>query len=161
MDLRTERLRLVALTPGLARKAMEDREALGRSLGVRVPLAWPGMDFSRMLPTFTGSPVEPFTRLVVHAEDETLIGEAGFNGPPDRNGTLEIGYSIIPEYRGRGFASEATRALVEASFASPGIRRIVAESLDDNGASLRVLEKLGMRSVGSSGDTIRFELRKA
>jgi len=161
VDLRTERLRLVALTPELARKATAGREELGHGLDARVPLTWPGADFARMLPNFTGVPVEPFTRLIVHAEDETLIGEAGFHGPPDRTGTVEIGYSIVPEYRDRGFASEATRALVEAAFSSPEVQRIVAECIDDNRASLRVLEKLGMRRAGSMGDTVRFELRRA
>jgi hypothetical protein len=48
--LRVERLTLVALTPPHARVAMEDRTELKRTLGVRVPEAWPGADFARMLP---------------------------------------------------------------------------------------------------------------
>ncbi|MBA3424172.1 MAG: GNAT family N-acetyltransferase [Actinomycetota bacterium] len=164
-ELRTERLWLVPLTPELVRSALEDREELGRELGARVPPSWPGADFARMLPRLArGSAddsIAAATRLIIHAADRTVIGETGFHGPPNRTGTVEIGYSIVPEYRSRGFASEATRALVSASFASPGIRRIIAECLDDNEASLRVLEKLGMRRVGSAGDTIRFELRRA
>jgi RimJ/RimL family protein N-acetyltransferase len=163
-DLRTGRLALVVLTPELARKALDDREGLGSELGARVPQAWPGADFARMLPRIAGGAVGTYTRLIVHREDGVLIGETGFHGPPDRTGTVEIGYSIVPEYRGRGFASEATRALIEAAFADPGVspsvRRVVAECLEDNRASLRVLEKLGMRRVGSAGGTIRFELRK-
>lgn len=163
-ELRTERLRLVTLTPGLARSALEDREELGRELQARVPPSWPGADFARMLPRLTSGPddasVSAPTRLIVHAADRTVIGETGFHGPPNRTGTVEIGYSIVPKYRGRGFASEATRALIEAAFSSPGIRRIIAECLEDNGASLRVLEKLGMRRTRSAGDTVHFELRR-
>jgi ribosomal-protein-alanine N-acetyltransferase len=91
--------------------------------------------------------------------DETLIGETGFHGPPDASGTVEVGYSILPAYRGRGFATEATRALIRAALARPEVRRITAECLDDNHASLRVLEKLELRRVGSAGGTLRFELR--
>ncbi len=155
---------LVALRPPLARVALEDRARLGRVIGARVPETWPGADFLRMLPRIaegveeTSSGAEP-TRLVVHAADETLIGETGFHGPPDASGTVEVGYSILPAYRGRGFATEATRALIRAALARPEVRRITAECLDDNHASLRVLEKLEMRRVGSAGGTLRFELR--
>ena len=161
--LRTERLALVALTPELARAALEDRAKLRRMLGARVPEAWPGADFARMLPRIARgsedvSPGVGLTRLIVHAADETLVGETAFHGPPDASGTVEVGYSIVPAYRGRGLATEATRALIRDSLARPGIRRITAECLDDNTASLRVLEKLGMRRVGSAGATLRFEL---
>jgi ribosomal-protein-alanine N-acetyltransferase len=161
--LRTERLTLVALTPELTRAALEDRAKLEHILGARVPQTWPGADFARMLPRIARgseevSPGAALTRLIVHAADETLVGETGFHGPPDASGTVEVGYSIVPAYRGRGLGTEATRALIRDALARPGIRRITAECLDDNTASLRVLEKLGMRRVGSAGATLRFEL---
>jgi ribosomal-protein-alanine N-acetyltransferase len=71
-----------------------------------------------------------------------------------------VGYSIVPNYRGRGFASEATRALIERAFERPGIHRITAECLDYNVASLKVLERMGMRHVSFAGEKLRFELRK-
>lgn len=154
---------LVALTPELALMALEDTAELGRMIGASVPETWPGADFAGMLPNIArgseeaSSGAEP-TRLIVHAADRTLIGETGFHGPPDRSGTVEVGYSVVPAYRGRGLATEATRALIRAALARPTIRRITAECLDDNTASLRVLEKLGMRRSGSAGSTLRFEL---
>jgi [ribosomal protein S5]-alanine N-acetyltransferase len=164
--LRTERLTLVALTPELARVALEDRAKLGRMLAARVPETWPGADFARMLPRLAqsveaASPGAEPTRLIVHTADGVLIGETGFHGPPDGSETVEVGYSIAPEYRGRGFAFEATRALIDRAFDRPGIRRIVAACLDDNLASIKVLEKLGMRRTGSAGETLRFELRNS
>ena len=164
-DLRTERLTLVALTPELARAAMEDRASLERMLGAHVPEAWPGADFATILPRIargierTSPETEP-TRLIIHSAVRTLIGETGFHGPPDGSGTVEVGYSIVLTYRGRGFASEATRVLIERAFERSGIRRITARCLNDNVASLKILEKLGMRHVSSAGETLRFELRK-
>ena len=162
--LNTQHLTLVVLTPDLARVALEDRAKLGRMLGVHVPQTWPGADFARMLPRLArdfelSSPGAEPTRLIVHERDRVLIGETGFHGPPDGSGTVEVGYSIIPAYRGQGFASEATRALIDRALSRPGIRRIVAECLDDNFASIKVLEKLGMRRTGSVGERLRFELR--
>ncbi len=165
-NLSTARLTLVALTPGLARAALEDRARLGRMLGARVPPTWPGADFARMLPhlargvELAASGSEP-TRLILHTADSVLIGETGFHGPPDESGAVEVGYSIVPDYRGQGFAFEATRALVERALARPDIRRITAACLDDNVASLKVLEKLGMRLVGATGESLRFELSKS
>lgn len=163
--MRTERLTLVALTPDLARVALEDRAELGRMLHARVPQTWPGADFASMLPRIArGAELDPPgsepTRLIIHTMDRALIGETGFHGPPDGSGTVEVGYSIIPDYRGRGFAFEATRALIDRAFERPGIRRVIAACLDDNLASIKVLERLGMQCVGSTGEMLRFELRR-
>jgi RimJ/RimL family protein N-acetyltransferase len=51
--------------------------------------------------------------------------------------------------------------LIERALARPDICRITAACLDDNVASLKVLKKLGMRFVGATGETLRFELRKS
>ena len=162
-NMRTDRLTLVALTPYLA---LEDRAKLGLMLGARVPATWPGADFARMLARLAeggerASQWAEQTRLILHEEDRTLIGETGFHGPPDGSGTVEVGYSIVPDYRGQGFAFEATRALIDEALAWPGVCRVTAACLDDNAASRKVLEKLGMRLVGATGDTLRFELRKS
>jgi ribosomal-protein-alanine N-acetyltransferase len=163
--LRTERLTLVALTPELARAALDDRLEFERMLGARVPKTWPGADFARMLPRLAEgfewdhSGAEP-TRLVVGSADATLVGETGFHGPPDEAGTVEVGYSIVPAYRGLGFATEATRALIQHALVRPAVRCVTAECHEDNAPSLRVLEKLGMRRTGSAGDTLRFEIRR-
>ena len=153
------------VAPELARAALEDRTRLGQMLGAHVPQTWPGADFARMLPRIArgserASPGAEPTRLIVHTTDRTLIGETGFHGPPDESGTVEVGYSIIPAYRGQGFASEATCVLIDRALSRPGIRRVIAECLDDNVASLKVLEKLGMKRVDSAGGTLRFELQE-
>ena len=164
-DLRTERLTLVPLTPSLARVAIRDTAELGRLLGASVPRTWPGADFRRILPRIARSTGWAATAdtgpayFIVHAADGVLIGESGLHRPPDASGSVEVGYAIVPAYRGRGFALEATRAVVEHALARPDVRRVVAACLEDNAPSIRVLEKLGMRRVGRAGDELRFELR--
>ena len=54
-------------------------------------------------------------------------------------------WSISPSYQRRGFATEAGRALVDWAFSVLHLRRIVATTRHDNTASIRVMEKLGMR----------------
>lgn len=81
-------------------------------------------------------------------ESETVIGSAGFKGPPDADGMVEIGYGIVPGFRGRGYATEVAAALVAFATESGGVRTVRAHTLPSNRASMRVLEKCGFRSVG-------------
>lgn len=144
----------------MARAALENRRGLERKLSARVPRTWPGADFARMLPVLARSAESGWSaRLVVYSEERVLIGDAGFHGPPDGTGTVEIGYSIVPEYRGRGFAFEAAEALVAYAFTHPRVRRVTAECLHDNQPSLKILRKLGMLRVGHASETLRFEIR--
>ncbi|MCC9146186.1 MULTISPECIES: GNAT family protein [unclassified Arthrobacter] len=67
-----------------------------------------------------------------------------------RGTQAEIGYTIAPEFAGRGYASEAVAELVRICFEELGLRRVVAECFADNTASWRVMEKVGMRREGRS-----------
>ena len=59
--------------------------------------------------------------------------------------TYELGYVIDPDHHGQGYATEAARALLRYGFETMGLHRIVAICDPRNAASVRVLEKLGMR----------------
>ena len=72
--------------------------------------------------------------------------------------TAEIGYSVLPAFQRHGYASEAARALVAWGFTQPGIRRIVANCRADNAASIRVLEKAGLRLTGRDRDQLTWEI---
>jgi RimJ/RimL family protein N-acetyltransferase len=61
---------------------------------------------------------------------------------------VELGYKLGPEYRGRGYATEAGRAWLAYGFETLGLDRIVAVAWPENAASWRVMEKLGMTRVG-------------
>ena len=57
----------------------------------------------------------------------------------------ELGWLIAPDHQGRGLATEAARALLDLTFGPLGLRRVVASTTEENVASWRVMEKLGMR----------------
>jgi RimJ/RimL family protein N-acetyltransferase len=61
---------------------------------------------------------------------------------------VEIGYSLSPDMRGRGIATEAVGAVIDAFFAA-GARRVRADTHPDNVASMRVLERLGFAYEGT------------
>ncbi len=59
--------------------------------------------------------------------------------------TGEIGYILNPEHGGRGYATEAARALLSLGFDGLGLHRIIARVDARNAASIAVLRRLGMR----------------
>jgi [ribosomal protein S5]-alanine N-acetyltransferase len=82
----------------------------------------------------------------------TLIAAAGFFGPPDDGGSVEIGYSVVPAFAGHGFATEIVRALVDHAFATGRVRRILAHTTAGNIGSVKVLEHAGFAYVGPGRD---------
>ena len=81
-----------------------------------------------------------------------MIGTAGFKGPPDRTGVVEIAYGIVPSFEGQGYATEAAAALVGFAFASDDVRLVCAHTLPASNASTRVLLKCGFRHTGTVFD---------
>ncbi|WP_246465977.1 GNAT family N-acetyltransferase [Allocatelliglobosispora scoriae] len=83
---------------------------------------------------------------LVLRESGTVIGGAGYHGPPNVEGTVEVGYGVAVSHQGRGYATEATRALVERAI-ELGAHRVVAHTDGSNAASRQVLENLGFALV--------------
>jgi RimJ/RimL family protein N-acetyltransferase len=75
-----------------------------------------------------------------------VVGMLGCKGAP-AGGAVEIGYGLAPSAQGQGVATEAVRALV-AALARSGVGTVNAETLVDNHASRRVLEKAGFIVTG-------------
>ncbi len=80
--------------------------------------------------------------------DGELIGICGFT--IDDDGDAELGYWIGKPYWGRGYATEAARAVMAYGFSKGGVRRFVCKHLDGNEASARVIKKLGFRFTGTA-----------
>jgi RimJ/RimL family protein N-acetyltransferase len=57
---------------------------------------------------------------------------------------LELGYHLLPEYQGRGLATEAARAVMDYAFQSLGKKRLISIILPDNAASIGVAKKNGL-----------------
>ncbi len=79
---------------------------------------------------------------MVDPDDRVVLGGCGLHGRLDEHG-LEIGYWVHVDHGGRGIATAATRALVDAAFAIDGIERVRITCEDTNARSARVPEKLG------------------
>lgn len=170
--LTTDRLTIVPATVAHARAEIADRAEFARLLQATVPEDWPPESAADALPLFLGWLEAAPDRAgwfgwyalsrAGGASAPTLIGGGGFLGPP-AEGTVQIGYSMLPAFQGQGHATELVRELARWALAQPGVTCIVAETEWANPASVRVLEKSGFMRTGTVGEQggARFELRAA
>lgn len=92
---------------------------------------------------------------VERREDGMILGDCGVIPLEGHGPEIELGYRLRPEVWGQGLATEAARAAMGHAMAPVhegglGLRRLVAVTHLDNRASQRVLEKLGLRRVGTT-----------
>ena len=91
-------------------------------------------------------------RAVVVEPEGVVVGHAGFHGPPDENGMVEVGYSVDPAYRRRGYATAMLRELLRRAAAEPGVSTVRASIRPDNVASLATISRFGFAETGEQWD---------
>jgi RimJ/RimL family protein N-acetyltransferase len=91
--------------------------------------------------------------------DDTCIGNCGIRRKDHNDFEADIGYELNPRHWGRGYATEAARALVAHGFAEMGLHRVSAWCVADNAGSRRVLEKCGMQLEGRLRDNEFYKER--
>jgi RimJ/RimL family protein N-acetyltransferase len=87
--------------------------------------------------------------------DERLslaVGAAGFHGPPDGAGMVEIGYRIDPAHRRRGYARAALETLLARAAREPDVHRVRVSIRPDNVPSSSLALQYGFRRVGEQWD---------
>ena len=147
-DIQTERLLLVALMP-------EDIEALmardfGRFAalsGFRFPADNPNLgDLAWHLSAIQADDRHlPWRmRVIIERSSKTVVGSINLKGPPSAAGDVEIGWGLIEQVRGRGYATEASAAVIRWARQQPGVSSISATIPDDNHPSQRLAERLGL-----------------
>ena len=104
-------------------------------------------------------------RAMVRRDDRVMIGFVNFHGPPGVNDVeeadaAELGWTVFPEHRRQGYATETARRLMDWAREEHGVRRFISSTTPENVPSLRVHEKLGFRRTGQVVDgEIIFELQ--
>ena len=89
---------------------------------------------------------------VIEKSTGEIVGGAGFKGAPDGEGMVEIAYGVVPSREGRGYATEAARALIHFAAQDDRVRTIRAHTLPQANASTRVLTKCGFVQIGQVVD---------
>ena len=96
----------------------------------------------------------PTSWAVTLKETGKVIGTMGFIWYSDVNRSAELGYSFSREYWNHGYATQALKAVVDASFRCLPVNRLEAQHDVRNPASGRVMEKCGLRQEGVLRDRI-------
>ncbi|MEO8291324.1 MAG: GNAT family N-acetyltransferase [Gaiellaceae bacterium] len=161
----SDRLELVSMAPAFIDDVLAGRRAEAAAwLGAAIDPSWPTdhdlLWLRRRLEQMQAdaSQQEWFGRVLLLRDPEpVMVGHAGFHGPPGVNGpgkpqALEVGYTVFLPYQGRGFATEAARALMEWAQREHDIHDFIASVAPDNLASLAVVRKLGFAQTGEQWD---------
>jgi RimJ/RimL family protein N-acetyltransferase len=170
--LRTPRLELVAATLGHLEAELAGNGELQKILGAAVPDDWPPGEYDRAAQELFremmaggGPGLVGWLTWYAVARDagggKSLIGGAGFHGSP-ASGVVEIGYSVLPAERGRGYAGEMVRALVAWAFSHGDVEEVIAHTSDENATSTRVLLGCGFTRIEpeSDADSVEYRIKR-
>ncbi len=81
-------------------------------------------------------------------QENVFVGFGTLKQPKPEEDTVEVGYRLMKEHWGKGYATEVAAALLKYGFEELGLPRIIAVAQPANKASLRVMEKIGMQALG-------------
>jgi len=168
----TPRLRLVPVTLAAVEAVIaRDRAAAEAVVGARFPESWPNDDLiARAFPVSIAEiRAAPDVRLwgdslVLLRDEPRVVGSVVFHGKP-ADGVAEVGYGIEDDSRGKGYATEATRACVEWALGERTVEVVQATTFAWHHASITVLRRCGLAQVGVRpheifGEVLVFERRR-
>jgi ribosomal-protein-alanine N-acetyltransferase len=168
---RTAHLELVAATVPHLEAELSGAEALGVMLDVPVAEGWPPGDLDRHALEFFKARLQAAGESAVgwynwygialdaDGRRDSLVASAGYLGPPEDDGSVEIGYSVVPAARRRGYATELVEFLAARAFKFHPVRAVTAHTLESNAASAGVLLRCGFIRVGPGAEpgTVRYQ----
>ena len=162
--IHSPRLELIAMSPDFLDASLRgDLETASRLIDLVIPQDWLEAKWlmELRLPKIREDPaLEPWLlRAVGLRETMTMIGYIGFHTLPGAayldayaSGSVEFGYTIFPDYRQKGFASEAAQAIMDWAALEHGVTRFVLCISPANEPSLRLAQKFAFRKVGTVTD---------
>jgi RimJ/RimL family protein N-acetyltransferase len=92
------------------------------------------------------------TRAILDADRGVVVGRAGFHGPPDAAGMVEVGYGVDPAFRRQGYARAALVALLKWARDDASVGTVRATIGPDNLASRALIAQYGFVEVGEQWD---------
>jgi len=168
-NIQSERVELISSSATHIRIELETPLLLAEKINATVSKGWPSGEYDRDAMEFFLSCFENGGEAVQGwygwyainidpvSADRSLVGSGGYFGPPDSNGMVEIGYSVLPEWQRRGYATEIVNALVSHASLFEKTKSIVAHTTPENEASKRVLISSGFKETGVNDGNLRFE----
>ena len=168
--IESRRITLAAATPELVVADLAGRGALSEALGADVPENWPPELYESTAMRWSLRQLEDpaeqgwsiWYLLSKKHEPPHLLGICGFKGKPDSAGSVEIGYSILKQFRVQGYATEAVTRLIIWAFSHQNVIEVAAETLPHLKQSIRVMEKNGLSFAGPGSEygVVRYVVKK-
>ena len=169
--LESGQLTLVAATCELVADDLGCHAELSAAIGAEVPEQWPPELFSTTIMNLVLEQLDDPSEqgwsvwylLCREQGIDVLVGICQFKGRPDASGSVEVTYSILENYRNRGYATEAVARLVRWAFGHQNVVEVAAETLPYRKQSIRIMEKngFGFAGPGSEQGVVRYVLRKS
>jgi len=147
-NIETERLLLVTLLPQEIEALIAGKaERVALLTGFRFPPDDPnrGVDLSWHLRALQAdrNQLSWRIRVIVERSSNTVVGSINLKGPPNADGDVEIGWGLNEDAGGKGYATEASAAVINWAAKQPGVATITATIPDDNYPSRRLAVRLG------------------
>jgi [ribosomal protein S5]-alanine N-acetyltransferase len=160
LPIQTVRLELVSLSSHIIDAILAGRRKEAERLaGLRLPENWPDDLDARFLRMRVGQLrsnldwQEWLVRAIVpRAGERSMVGHIGFHGPPDAIGRAEMGYTVLPQFRRQGYATEAAQAMIDWARVQHGVTHFYLSIAPTNEPSLAMAAKLGFKQVGEQID---------
>jgi ribosomal-protein-alanine N-acetyltransferase len=164
--IQTNRLDVVPMTPAFLRASLRrDSAEAAQHLRLKVPDTWPDIAsvLALRLEQLESNPsLQPWLlRAMGLRTSREMIGHIGFHSLPGPRyleqwspGGVEFGFTVFPAYRRRGFAREASLALMQWARETHGVRSFVVTISPNNRASLALATSLGFVRVGDHEDEV-------
>ena len=153
------RVRLVQLrVEALRALADGDLQAAERGVGIALPPEFVSSQWRatwrRRRDQLDADPLSAgwVTGVILDEKQRLAVGRAGYHGPPDEDGMVELGYVVVPEHRRKGYARAALEALLERAAREPQVRVVRATIRPDNTASSDLVKQYGFVEVGEQED---------
>jgi len=148
------------MSPAFIESLLAGRRAEAEAIAdLRLPEGWPDPHDERFLrlrlrQMGEDEAVQPWLAraMVSRDRERRMVGHIGFHGPPDGRGMAEMGYTVLPPYRRRGYALEAARAMMAWAAREHGVQLFRLSISPDNAPSLAMAAKMGFRRVGEQID---------
>jgi RimJ/RimL family protein N-acetyltransferase len=154
-----DRVRIVQLSPAVLR-ALAEGDLATANAAAPIPLTpyfagpdWRGVWRRRSAQVLDDAASASWiTGVVWDIRQQLAVGRAGFHGPPDAAGMVEVGYAIDPARRRRGYARAALVTLLDRAAREPAVRTVRATVGPDNLASRNLVLQHGFVEVGEQWD---------
>lgn len=164
--IEAKRLDLISISPEVYQAFLEkDRDKAQELLGLVIPESWHPDEYllKLRLAQLARDPgiQQWFMRAITLRGERYMMGYIGFHTRPGEAyldsifpGGVEFGYQIFPEFRRKGYALEASQAMIAWAISVHEVTRFVLTVKPDNLPSLNLVNKLGFQQIGSHIDEI-------